>query len=653
MADSLVIVESPAKAKTINKFIGDSYKIIASQGHLIDLPKSTIGVDIENDFKPQFVVIAGRRKILTLLKKEIKDKKNLYLATDPDREGEAIGYHIADKIGGGKNIFRVTFNEITKEAVQEAFSNPKSIDHNKVMAQHARRVLDRIVGYSLSPLLWKKVGMGLSAGRVQSVTVRLIVEKEEKIRAFTPQEYWELEAELSNKESKNFLARLEKYQGKKIQFKKKEEIDAVLCILEKENFVVADIKTTQRKKSPSSPFTTSKLQQDSFNKLGFSASKTMQIAQYLYEGIELNEEGPTGLISYMRTDSVHISKEAQDQAKKFILEHYGKEYYPETPNIYKSKQKSQEAHEAIRPTSVFRTSENIKQFLTPDQFKLYDLIWKRFVASQMTEALYRVTSVDIQAGDYIFRAVDTQEIFAGFNKVYTLEEEIEKGTLLPELSLHETLQLIRLIPSQHFTKPPARYNDASLVKALEEIGIGRPSTYAPTIQTIVTRNYVRRISGSLSPTELGIMVTKLLLEHFSKILDYEFTRKMEDELDEVELGKLSYIDVLKGFYSEFNDSFLKAVSEMKNMKKEQIPTDKKCPLCSAPMVIKWSRRGKFLSCSTFPACKGAESISTGIKCPRENCGGELFERRSKRGRVFFGCSNYPKCDFLANKLPTS
>ncbi len=652
MAKSLVVVESPAKAKTINKYIGDGFKIVASQGHLIDLPKSTMGVDIEDDFKPKFIVIPARKKILTQLKKDMKGKKNLYLATDPDREGEAISFHIANAIGRGKNIYRVVFNEITKKVVEEAFKNPKGIDQNKVMAQQARRVLDRIVGYSLSPLLWKKVGRGLSAGRVQSVAVRLIVEREGQISIFIAQEYWELEAELCSKEGIKFIARLDRHKAKKIRLRTKSEADAVLSELKDARFIVSGIKTSQRKRTPQAPFTTSKLQQDSFNKLGFSASKTMHIAQQLYEGIELDEEGPTGLITYMRTDSVRISNEAEKEARRFIIENYGKEYYPDSPNIFKSKQNAQEAHEAIRPTSVLKTPDKLRKFLTPEQNKLYELIWNRFIASQMKTAVYLLTSIDIKTGDYLFRAAGTQEIFPGFNIVYRTEEK-EKELLLPRLSINEELSLMRFIPGQHFTKPPARYTEASLVKALEEMGIGRPSTYAPIIQTIIERSYVNRLSGTLSPSELGVVVTRLLLEHFPKILDYEFTKKLEDELDDVELGKLDYAGLLGGFYEEFNDTLQVAISKMKSVKKEQIPTDKKCQLCGSVMVIKWGRRGKFLSCSRFPECKGAQSISSGVKCPNENCNGELIERRSKRGRMFFGCTNYPNCGYMSNKLPTN
>lgn len=652
MAKSLVVVESPAKAKTINKYIGDGFKIVASQGHLIDLPKSNMGVDIEDNFKPRFIVIPARKKILTQLKKDMKGKENLYLATDPDREGEAISFHIANEIGKGKNIYRVVFNEITKKVVEEAFKNPKDIDQNKVMAQQARRVLDRIVGYSLSPLLWKKVGRGLSAGRVQSVAVRLIVEREDQINMFIAQEYWELEAELCNKEEIRFIARLDKHKGKKIKLNTKDEADAVLSELKSERFIVSDIKTSQRKRTPGAPFTTSKLQQDSFNKLGFSASKTMHIAQQLYEGIELDEEGPSGLITYMRTDSVRISNEAKEEAVRFIIKNYGKEYCPDSPNIFKSKQSAQEAHEAVRPTSVLRTPDRLRRFLTPEQGKLYELIWNRFIASQMKAAVYLLTSVDIKAGDYLFRAAGTQETFPGFNIVYRTEEE-EKGLLLPRLSINEALSLIRFIPGQHFTKPPARYTEASLVKSLEEMGIGRPSTYAPIIQTIIERNYVNRLSGTLSPSELGVVVTRLLLEHFPKILDYEFTKKLEDELDDVELGKLDYTGLLRDFYDKFSGTLQGALSKMKSMKKEQIPTDKKCQLCGSAMVIKWGRRGKFLSCSKFPECKSAQSISSGVKCPNENCNGELIERRSKGGRMFFGCTNYPSCGYMSNKLPTN
>ncbi len=650
MAKSIVIVESPAKANTINKYLGDGYKVVASQGHLVDLPKSSMGVDVEDKFKPNFIVIPSRKKILTQLKKEMKEGQNLYLATDPDREGEAISFHIAQKIGSGKNVYRVIFNEITKRAIEEAFKNPKEIDQNKVMAQQARRVLDRIVGYSLSPLLWKKVSMGLSAGRVQSIAVRLIVEREDEVKVFVPEEYWELQAELLTSKEENFVAKLEKHKGKKIKVKSQTEADKLLDILNKASYIVDSIKKTKRNRSPQPPFTTSKLQQDAFNKLGFSASRTMRIAQQLYEGIELDEEGPTGLITYMRTDSVRISVDAQKEAKEFILEKFGKDFYPETPNKYKAKKNAQEAHEAIRPTSILKEPVKLEKFLNEEQRKLYELIWNRFVASQMSKAVYNVTSVDIKADDYIFRASGTQEIFAGFNIVYESEKK-ENGSVLPELHENEELSLIKLNPSQHFTKPPARYTEASLVKALEEMGIGRPSTYAPTLHTIIVRHYIKRLGSSLAPTELGVIVTRLLLKHFPKILDYEFTKKLEDELDDIELGKLDYFSILDDFYGDFTTKLTEAQNRMREVKKEQIPTDKKCQLCGAVMVVKWGRRGKFLSCSKFPKCRGSESISTGVKCPKEDCEGELIERRTKRGRTFYGCTNYPKCDYIGNKLP--
>ncbi|MBU0881619.1 MAG: type I DNA topoisomerase [Candidatus Omnitrophica bacterium] len=526
-----------------------------------------------------------------------------------------------------------------------------------VNAQQARRILDRIVGYTLSPLLWKKVSRGLSAGRVQSVAVRLIVERENEINKFNPREYWEVLAELKRKgdEPKDkFTAKLDKYKGKKIDVVKRDDSDRILAELKQALFIVGDIKESTKRKSPYPPFTTSKLQQEAFNKLRFAGARTMSIAQGLYEGVDLGGEGSVGLITYMRTDSVRISKDASADAKKYILEKFGKKYYPETPNVYKSKKTAQEAHESIRPTLPLREPGAVKEYLTADQLKLYTLIWNRFVASQMTMAVYSQISVDIKAGDYIFKTASTKVVFDGYTVVYEVEKEKDEAEeeakeKLPELSQDEPLDLLGLVPSQHFTKPPPRYSDASLIKVLEELGIGRPSTYAPIIHTITSRDYVTREAGYFRPTELGGIVTKLLMEHFPKVLDVEFTANLENELDGIEEGETDWVMVLKGFYSPFIHSVEQARIEMKDVKKEVIATDQVCVLCGKPMVIKWGRNGKFLSCSDYPACKNAKSITSGVKCPN-GCGGELVARKSRRGS-FFGCSSYPKCNYISKKLP--
>ncbi len=660
MAKNLVIVESPAKAKTINKFLGKNYTVTASMGHIIDLPKSKLGVEVDNNFNPLYVVMADRKKHLSVLKKESKGKEAIYLAADPDREGEAISWHIRNALcekDKKLKCYRVEFDEITKDAVLSAFKHPRDINMKLVNAQQARRILDRIVGYTLSPLLWKKVSRGLSAGRVQSVAVRLIMDREAEIKAFHPQEYWDIEAELKRKPDSpadKFKAKLDRFKNNKIEIKKKDEADRIVAALKKETYVVGEIKESKKKKNPYPPFTTSKLQQESFNKLRFSGSRTMMIAQGLYEGVDIGKEGSVGLITYMRTDSVKISKDAQADAKKYILEKFGKRYYPDIPNTYKSRKSAQEAHEAIRPTLPLREPESVKQYLTPDQLKIYQLIWTRFVGSQMTPALYSQETVDIKAGDYIFRAGAMRLLFDGYMAVYLDGEDKDKNddeqkSKLPDLSVGMVLDLLDLLPSQHFTKPPPRYSDASLIKALEELGIGRPSTYAPIIYTITTRDYVRRESGYFHPTELGGIVNELLMKHFPMILDVKFTAKMEDELDGIEEGEIDWLMVLKSFYSPFIHSVEKAKVEMKDVKKEAIATDEICSMCGKPMVIKWGRRGKFLSCSDYPTCKNAKSITSGVKCPT-GCGGELLMRKSRRGS-FYGCTNYPKCTYIAKKLP--
>jgi DNA topoisomerase-1 len=649
---SLIIVESPAKAKTINKIVGEDYIVESSMGHVVDLPKRSMGVDIEANFKPNFIVIQNKRKTLSHLKKLAKDSKSVYIATDPDREGEAIGWHIKNQIGTKQEFLRVTFHEITKEAIQDAFRHPGEIDINKVNAQATRRVLDRLVGYFLSPLLWKKVGSGLSAGRVQSVALRLIVDREKEIKNFIPQEYWSIDAELKKKADKpdrTFFAQLDKKDNKKIEIPNEVTAKKIIAEVNKEKFIVSDITKTKKKRNPFAPFTTSTLQQDAFNKLGFTANKTMMFAQQLYEGIELGKEGPVGLITYMRTDSVHVAKSAIASVRGFIAKNFGEKYLPEKPNFYKSKKSAQEAHEAIRPSIVSHKPETIKKYLSEEQFKLYTLIWRRFVASQMNPAESLVTSVSITAGKYSFKATGSKLIFDGFLKIYNVEED-EEAKYFPELHVREELNLVKLIPNQHFTKPPPRYSDASLVKALEEDGIGRPSTYAPIIQTLVYRNYVHRDRGYFIPAELGFLITDMLVKYFPKIMDIGFTAKIEEHLDEIEEGKLRRLTVINDFYKPFKKSLDHAQD---TIKKTQIFVDEVCPECGKQLIIKWGRRGRFLSCSGFPACRFSKSFPTGVMCPVEGCGGELVERRSQGGKRFYGCSNFPKCTFTSSRLKQS
>ena len=656
MVKYLVVVESPAKSKTINKFLGKDYIILSSMGHVVDLPKSEMGVDVENNFKPKYVVMAKRRKVLSELKKGAKNKRTIYLAMDPDREGEAIAYHLKQYLEGpDRGVKRVTFHEITERAVKEAFKHPHDLDMDKVNAQQARRVLDRVLGYSISPILWKKVGRGLSAGRVQSVALRLIVEREKKIKAFTPEEYWEMEAILRKRDGAgkqdagSFRAKLISVEGREPAIKTGKQAEALKEELKKERFTVKKIKETRRRKRPLAPYTTSTLQQDAFNKLGFSVGRTMRIAQQLYEGIELGDEEATGLITYMRTDSVAVSKDAREAAKAYITKNFGARYSPETPHKYKVKKSAQEAHEAIRPSLPLRDPSKIKQFLNPHQFKLYRLVWRRFLASQMECSLGLTISVDIEAARCVFRAIGAKVLFDGFARVYYQDKKEDR--LLPALSVGEILRLMGLETAQHFTNPPPRFSDASLVKALEEKGVGRPSTYAPIISTIILRNYVKREKGYLYPTELGTVVAKLLMKHFPRVLDIKFTAYLEDELDEVEEGRMEWPRVLGDFYAKFKVACEKARKNMANLKRVNVPTDEVCEKCGSPMVIKWGRKGKFLSCSKFPECKYSKSITTGVKCPRPECDGELVERRSHRG-TFYGCSRYPNCRYVSRFLPS-
>jgi len=655
MAKNLVIVESPAKSRTISKFLGSDYNIAASMGHIMDLPKTKMGVDIEDNFKPSYCVIPRKRKVVKELQDKAKQHDKIYLAADSDREGESICWHLKNVLSNGKAVHRVSFNEITKHVILQAFENPQQIDINKVNAQQARRILDRLVGYSISPLLWQKVIRGLSAGRVQSVAVRLIVERENEIKKFKPQEYWDIEAEFNKKtdtENGKFKAKLFKIEDKKINLKSKEEVDSIREKLQQAKFIVDAVNKFKRRGFPNPPFTTSTLQQTAYNKLKFTAKRTMWIAQQLYEGIELSKEEVTGLITYMRTDSVRISGQAIKDVREFIKAKFGGTYLPKKPNKYKSKKSAQEAHEAIRPTYPDKHPEDIKQFLTKDQFRLYRLIWKRFVASQMKPAIFDNTQIFITATmeeKYLFKANGSILKFDGYLRIFS--EGKREEALFPVLEENEELKLLNLSGIQHFTKPPARYSEASLVKILEERGIGRPSTYVPIISTVVARDYVRRLKGYLVPTELGIMVTELLIEHFPEILNIKFTAQLEEKLDLIEEGRKDKVDVLKEFYGSFSERLEQAKSEMENIKKRTVSTSKKCKKCQAPMVIKWGRWGRFLSCSRFPECDYSQDLTTDVECPEEECNGKLVQRRSKRGKMFYGCSNFPKCKYTTSKLP--
>lgn len=661
MADkSLVIVESPAKARTISKFLGKNFTVVSSMGHIIDLPKKKLGIEIEDHYKANFVVIPAKKKLLADLRKKAKEVNSIYFATDPDREGEAIGWNLMERLKiKSQKCYRVEFHEITKPAIEAAFKQPRAFDEDKIKAQQARRILDRIVGYFLSPLLWRKVTRGLSAGRVQSVALRLIVDREKAIEAFIPTEYWSITADLKKKDALSedadivFQASLDKVEGQKVEINNKAEAADIIQDLKNGNFVVASVDKSLKNRNPQAPFITSSLQQEAFNKLRFSAVKTMFVAQQLYEGIELGEEGPVGLITYMRTDSTQVAKTAIEEVRSFIESSYGKDYLPQEQRVYKSKKLAQEAHEAIRPTSVAKKPQDMQAFLTPEQFKLYDLIWKRFVASQMSSARLELTTALIECGKYIFKSTGSIVVFDGFTIVYKSQEEdgdeVNNKSVFARLNKGEALEVLKLVSDQHFTKPPPRYSEGSLIKTLEEEGVGRPSTYAPTISTIVSRDYVRREKGYLKPTDLGIKVSDLLVDYFPQIMDISFTAHMEDELDMVEDGKANWVSILEEFYGPFKEKLdFASVS----IKKEVIYSDEICTQCGKPMVVKWGRKGKFLSCSDYPACKYSKSISSGVKCPQDGCGGELILRRSYRGRSFYGCSRYPECTFTSRELPS-
>ncbi len=656
---NLVIVESPAKAKTIKKYLGDNFEVIASMGHIRDLPKSKIGVDIENDFTPQYIEIKGKEELIKNLKKQAKKSDYVYLATDPDREGEAISWHLAQMLGldvADKN--RVTFNEITKTGVKAGMDQPREIDLYLVNAQQARRILDRIVGYKLSPFLWKKVRRGLSAGRVQSVAVRIIVDRENEIREFVSQEYWSIDAKLTAPGSRKvFPAKLTGINGKKVDVNSKEDADKILASLEHAPFVVTGVKKSVHKKSPAPPFTTSTLQQEASRRLGFQARRTMKAAQELYEGIDVAGMGAVGLITYMRTDSLRISEEARTAAYKYVSEKYGDNYLPEKPNFYKSKSNSQDAHEAIRPSLPELTPERVKQSLSSDQYKLYKLIWERFIASQMAKALHDTVSVDILANDCNFKASGYSVKFDGYTVVYeeSKDENAEDNSVLPEITKDDILKVKSLDGNQHFTQPPARYTEASLIKALEENGIGRPSTYAPTITTIIARNYVERDGKQLKPTALGEVTTELMKEHFYRIVDVKFTAGMENSLDDVEVGKKQWVETLKEFYSDF-DKTLKTAEEAMEGKRVKVPdeeTDIICEECGRKMVIKIGRFGKFLACPGFPECKNTKKIvqETGGLCPF--CGKKVLQKKSKKGKKYFGCEDNPNCSFMTWDTPVA
>jgi len=651
MPKILVIVESPAKVKTINKILGSKYKVTASMGHLIDLPKSTIGVDVNRDFEAKFIVVRDKQKTLVKLKKEAEHVDEIYIATDPDREGEAIGWNLVQHIADGKKVSRVVFHEITKEAVKKAFAHPREFNRKLVDAQNARRVLDRIVGYQISPLLWKKVGSRLSAGRVQSVALRLVVEREEAIKTFVPQEYWQITVDLQKKGLNGILtANLEKMDGAKVDLKAEPVTNSVVAEIKKLSFKISAINTKQVKRNAPAPFITSTLQQEAFSKLGFNTSKTMMIAQQLYEGIEIGDQEPEGLITYMRTDSVNIAAEAIEKVRGLIKKEQGKEYLPQQPNRFKSKKSAQEAHEAIRPSDVYRKPEDVKKYLSDEQYRLYDLIWKRFISCQMMPATFEQTKIEIVSGRFQFGVSGSILAFPGYLSIY-MDNEEQDVKIDPSLYAEgDALDLLEVKPSQHFTKPPARYSEASLVKALEEQGIGRPSTYASIIHTLVYRNYVLRDRGYFTATELGIRICQLLMEYFKKIMDIGFTATMEEELDSIEEGTNDYVKVLGDFWRPFKEELDFA---FEHIQKTEVTIEKPCPDCGKPMVVKWGRRGRFISCTGFPDCKHAEPFTTGVKCPSDGCTGELVERRSHRGAAFYGCSRYPDCKFIANKLPAA
>ena len=650
---NLVIVESPTKAKTIERYLGENFKVVASKGHLRDLPKSKMGVDIEHNYEPHYISIRGKGDLIKSLKKEAAKADAVYLASDPDREGEAISWHLAHLLGLDLNApIRVEFNEITKDAIKEAFKNPRKIDMDLVDAQQARRILDRLVGYTLSPILWKKVKKGLSAGRVQSIAVKLIIDRENEIKAFVPEEYWTLEGQFK-KEKKAFTANYYGTTSEKAALEKEATVKSVMAELsDKKPFKITKVTKKERRRNPAAPFTTSSLQQDASNRLNFRTRKTMMVAQQLYEGVSLGRSGSVGLITYMRTDSTRISASAQNEASEFIEKTFGKEYCLATKRAVKNAEGAQDAHEAIRPSSVLRTPDSIASYLTKDQLKLYTLIWSRFVASQMTAAVYDTVQVDLEQNNHVFKANGSTIKFAGYQKVYQDNADAKKGNVLPEMQVGDEVQLAKLNPEQHFTQPPARYSEATLIKTLEEIGVGRPSTYAPTIETIQKRYYVKLVSKRFEPTELGYVVHQIIEQYFPNIVDTHFTASMEDNLDLVEEGKEEWVQVIDKFYQPFKVEVDKAEVEIEKVQIKDEPAGFNCEKCGHPMVIKLGRFGKFYACSNFPECHHTQAIvkDIGITCP--TCGkGKVIERKSKKNRIFYGCDRYPECEFVSWDKP--
>ncbi len=657
MSETLVIVESPAKAKTIGKFLGSHYKVIASNGHVRDLPKSQIGVDVEHDFEPKYITLRGRGEVLEKIRKEAKKADKIYLATDPDREGEAISWHLAHILHlDPASKCRIVFNEITANAVKSSIKNARPIDMRLVDAQQARRVLDRLVGYKISPILWAKVQKGLSAGRVQSVATRIICDREQEIMDFVPEEYWSITAHLHEKNSKkNFDAKYYGEDGKKRELRSEADAKSVLERIEGAAFTVSELKTGEKTRHAAPPFTTSSMQQEAARKLGFTTKRTMMVAQQLYEGIDIGGKGPVGLISYIRTDSVRVAKEAQDAAITYIGKRFGERYVPAKPNVYKGRASAQDAHEAIRPTLIDNEPQKIKEHLSNDQFKLYKLVYERFLASQMSDARYATTTASIDANGCIFRANGVRTLFDGFTAVYTegRDDVQEKEVTLPELHENDTLERTKIDSEQRFTQPPPRYTEATLVKTLEEKGIGRPSTYSPTISTIIDRGYVSREKKLLVPTELGFVVTGLMCEHFSDIADVKFTAGMEEKLDGVESGKDEWKTVIREFYGPFKIALDKAEKEIEIIDIPDEISDVKCDKCGALMVYKTGRYGRFLACPNFPACRNTKAIVEKIDVPCPKCGSALVKRKGKRGKTFYGCERYPDCDFVSWDKPTN
>lgn len=654
MTNKLVIVESPAKARTIGKFLGRGYKVEASNGHVRDLPKSQMGVDVDNNFEPRYITIRGRGEILDRIRKDARTASKIYLATDPDREGEAISWHLAYVLGIKEDeACRVEFHEITSKAVKAAMKVARPINMNLVNAQQARRVLDRLVGYKISPLLWQKVKKGLSAGRVQSVATRMICDREREIDEFVPEEYWVLTGRFSCA-GVELGARLVTLGGEQEHITSREQAESALELIRAQSYTVSAVRKGEKRKNPAAPFTTSNMQQEASRKLGFTTQKTMQIAQQLYEGVDLEGEGTQGLISYIRTDSTRVSDEAIAAVRGLIGERYGAEYLPETPNVYRSRKTAQDAHEAIRPTDMTRTPDSIKESLTRDQFKLYKLIYSRFVSSQMTPAVYDTLSVDLSGGPVVMRFTGTRKKFAGFTVVYeeSLDDEVEeKDTRLPDITEGMALELKDAAADQRFTQPPPRYTEASLVRELEEKGIGRPSTYAPTITTIIARGYISRENKRLVPTELGLIVTDLMKQYFSNIVDLTFTANMEEELDEVEEGELDWHKVISDFYGPFEKTLENAEKSMEKVQIVDQVSDVVCDKCGALMVYKMGRYGKFLACPNFPECRNTKALLKEIDAPCPKCGGKLLERMSHKGRKFYGCEHYPECDFVSWDMP--